>query len=197
MESCMMKPDKGRSESTESHRAAAEIAAAGKVINCAVLTISDTRTKETDAGGGLIREMLMGDVESNFAIADHEIVKDDAAQIGDQIDRWTASPDIHVILATGGTGISRRDTTIEVVRGKLTAELPGFGELFRMLSWEEVGAAAMLSRAVGGLVAGDRIDENDQPETFIFAMPGSVNAVRLAMSKLILPELPHLLWERK
>lgn len=198
----MMKPRKESSQSTESHRAAAEIAAGEKAINCAVLTISDTRTTETDKGGRLIQNMLMGEETSIFAIADYVIVRDDAERIGDQIDLWMARSDLDVILTTGGTGISRRDTTIEVVKRKLTTELPGFGELFRMLSWEEVGAAAMLSRAVGGLVAegyGDECAEsNDEPSgTFIFAMPGSVNAIRLAMSRLIIPELPHLIWERK
>lgn len=99
---------------------------------------------------------------------------------------------MQAVLTTGGTGIAKRDTTIEVVRSLISAELPGFGELFRMLSWEEVGPAAMLSRAVAGLAA---VAANSDG-ALIFAMPGSPNAVRLAMTRLIIPELPHLVWER-
>lgn len=167
--------------STQEHRDQA----AGRRAVCAVLTISDTRTRETDKGGKLICEHL---TSAGHAIGAYEIVKDEPAQIDGQLRAWLtrATPAFDAILTTGGTGIASRDTTIEVVERLLTKKLDGFGELFRMLSWDEVGAAAMLSRAVGGLSG----------ETLLFAMPGSTNAVNLAMSKLIVPELPHLIWER-
>jgi molybdenum cofactor biosynthesis protein B len=151
---------------------------------CAVLTISDTRTEADDKGGQAVMAALR---EAGHAVAEYVIVKDEPAQIDAQLRRWLARPDIHAICCSGGTGIARRDTTIEVVERLLDKKLDGFGELFRMLSWHEVGAAAMLSRAVAGLAG----------ETLIFAMPGSTNAVGLAMSKLIAPELRHLVWERR
>lgn len=125
-------------------------------------------------------------------IATH-IVRDDPESIAKQIEKWLSDSAFHAILITGGTGISRRDTTVEVVRRFLTVELEGFGELFRMLSYEQVQAAAMLSRAVAGLVVRDESKGGDK---FIFAMPGSTNAVELAMRKLIAPQLAHLVWER-
>lgn len=165
--------------STAEHREQA----AGKRAACAVLTISDTRTKETDKGGRTIIEHLEA---AGHTIGDYAIVKDDAPQIESQLRAWLSEGRFDAILTTGGTGISSRDTTIEVVARLLDKQLDGFGEIFRMLSWDEVGAAAMLSRAIGGLAG----------ETLIFTMPGSTNAVKLAMSKLIVPELPHLIWER-
>lgn len=151
---------------------------------CAVLTISDTRTPQTDTSGQLICKKL---ADSNHHIVEQNLVKDETLQIKFTLDQWLNNPDIQVILTTGGTGISPRDTTIEVVSQLLDKPLDGFGELFRMLSYQEIGSAAMLSRAVGGLAG----------QTLIFAMPGSKNAVGLAMEKLILPELPHLIWERQ
>ncbi|MCE9590802.1 MAG: MogA/MoaB family molybdenum cofactor biosynthesis protein [Planctomycetes bacterium] len=151
---------------------------------CAVLTISDTRTEADDGGGKIIREALAA---AGHAVKAYRIVKDEPAQIDAALRAWLGDASIHAILCTGGTGIARRDTTIEVVERLLDKKLDGFGELFRMLSWEQVGAAAMLSRAVAGLAG----------ETLIFAMPGSTNAVRLAMEKLIAPELSHLVWERR
>jgi molybdenum cofactor biosynthesis protein B len=123
---------------------------------------------------------------AGHTVGAYAIVKDEPVQIREQLQRWLGEKKFDVICTTGGTGIASRDTTIEVVDRLLTKKLDGFGELFRMLSWHEVGAAAMLSRAIGGLSG----------ETLIFTMPGSVNAVGLAMSKLIVPELPHLIWER-
>ena len=155
-----------------------------------MLTVSDTRAPETDGSGDLIAALLGGD---GHHVAHREIVRDEADAIRTALEAWLADPELRVILTTGGTGISRRDTTIEVVRMLLTAHLDGFGELFRMLSYDEVGAAAMLSRAVAGLVARDPGDGGD---TFVFAMPGSPNAVETAMRKLVLPEVRHLVWER-
>jgi molybdopterin adenylyltransferase len=166
--------------STQQHRERAK----GQHANCAVLTISDTRTEANDEGGRIIRESLEA---AGHVVRDYVIVKDEPTQIDAQLRAWLGDAQMHAILCTGGTGIARRDTTIEVVERLLDKKLDGFGELFRMLSWHEVGPAAMLSRAVAGLAG----------ETLLFAMPGSTNAVKLAMSKLITPELSHLVWERR
>lgn len=167
------------SESTDEHRELAK----NRIAVCAVLTISDTRTKATDKGGRVICESLE---RAGHVVEGYEIVPDEADKIAAQLKKWLAAGQFDVICTTGGTGISSRDTTIEVVQRLIDKPLDGFGELFRMLSWEEVGAAAMLSRAVGGLAG----------ESLLFAMPGSTNAVALAMTQLIVPELSHLIWER-
>jgi len=168
------------SESTAAHRRAA----AGQVARCAVLTISDTRTLDTDGGGATIVAALTA---AGHEIVAREIVRDDAPAIEATLRTWLAELTPDVIVTTGGTGISSRDTTIEVVERLLTKPLPGFGELFRFLSYPEIGSAALLSRAVGGLAG----------ETLVFALPGSVAAVELGLEKLIVPELPHLIWERR
>lgn len=160
-------------------------------VRCAVLTISDTRTIETDTGGMLVLEHLR---QSNCKVVAREIVPDEPDRIREMLDGWIADPTIQAILTTGGTGIAKRDTTIDVVRSLLTQELEGFGELFRMLSWEQVKGAAMMSRAVGGLI---KRHPDQGGDTFIFAMPGSTNAVETAMANLIAPQLAHLVWERK
>lgn len=149
-------------------------------VRCGILTVSDTRTTETDKSGSLIRERLEGE---GFDVVDYRIVPDEPDRIGDAIDDFCNR--CEAILISGGTGISRRDTTIEVVSARLEKTLPGFGEIFRMLSYEEIGAAAMLSRATAGLYH----------DSLVFSMPGSTNAVRLALDRLILPELHHLVWE--
>jgi molybdenum cofactor biosynthesis protein B len=165
------------SASTEEHRAEAP-----REVTCAVLTISDTRTEEDDRSGKLVRQHLSF---RGHTIAAYRIVKDDAEQITDILRSWIEDPSIEAIITNGGTGISGRDVTYGAITGLLETELPGFGELFRMLSWDEVGPAAMLSRATAG-VAGN---------TVIFSTPGSSNAVKLAMEKLIGPELPHIVHE--
>lgn len=165
------------SASTEEHRAEAP-----SEITCAVLTISDTRTEEDDRSGQLIRQHLS---LRNHTVAAYQIVKDDVDQITGVLTRWITDPAIQAIITNGGTGISGRDVTYGAITGLLDTELPGFGELFRMLSWEEVGPAAMLSRATAGVAGG----------TVIFSTPGSSNAVRLAMEKLIGPELGHIVHE--
>ncbi|MDP7347642.1 MAG: MogA/MoaB family molybdenum cofactor biosynthesis protein [Phycisphaeraceae bacterium] len=149
-----------------------------------MLTISDTRSKSDDDSGRIIHELLQG---AGHVVSDYRLVKDEPAQIEAQVKTWLAAGSFDAVCMTGGTGISSRDTTIEVVHRMLDRELPGFGELFRYLSWDQVESAAMLSRAIAGLAG----------ETLIFVMPGSTNAVKLAMSKLIAPELAHLVWERK
>jgi molybdenum cofactor biosynthesis protein B len=147
-------------------------------VACAVITVSDTRTPETDTSGRLIQRMIE---ETGHRVVGHHLVKDDPDQIRQAIERSVAGG-AGVILLTGGTGIAPRDTTYEVVEGLLEKRLDGFGEIFRMLSYREIGSAAMLSRAVAGTYKGKAI----------FSMPGSEAAVRLALEKLILPELGHL-----
>ena len=161
----------------EAHRADAPVS-----VRCAVLTVSDTRTPDSDTSGALIRDTLNF---SGHTVVDYRIVPDEPDQIREILTDWIRRDDVRAILTNGGTGIAARDTTYDAISGMLEKRIDGFGELFRMLSWQEVGAAAMLSRAVAG-VAG---------ETLIVAMPGSTNAVRLALTKLIVPELGHLVYE--
>lgn len=155
-------------------------------INVALLTVSDTRDFDSDKGGQLVQSLLK---EINVSIEEHhyKIVKDDKNAITLQIKQWLEdNENLDVIITTGGTGISQRDVTIEAVRPLLTKELEGFGELFRYLSYsEDVGTRALLSRAIGG-TAKDKL---------IFALPGSTGAVKLAIEKLIKPELNHLVHE--
>lgn len=151
-------------------------------VQIAVLTMSDTRDRDQDRSGYLIREMLGW---RGFSVAAYEIVPDDPDRIRQQIETWLADQVIDAIITNGGTGISSRDSTYEVVSAMLEKRLDGFGELFRMLSWQEIGAAAMLSRAVAGSVG----------PTAVFCLPGSSNAVKLAMEKLIGPELGHVVHE--
>ncbi len=170
-------PQPNQSASTAEHREQAPDA-----VGVAVLTVSDTRTEETDASGQII---LAGLREQGHSVVAYRIVPDEPDQIGPLLREWAADDRIAAILTNGGTGIARRDTTYDVVAGLLEKRLDGFGELFRMLSYDEIGAAAMLSRAVAGVHQG----------TLIISMPGSRNAVNLAMSKLVLPELGHLVLE--
>jgi len=154
---------------------------------CAVVTLSDTRTQETDTSGQLIRQLL---TTAGHAVGRYHLIPDDPEQLTALLDDLLADPGVDAILTNGGTGIARRDQTITAVERRITQPLPGFGELFRMLSWEQVGAAAMLSRATAGIA----YDANGHGKP-IFAMPGSTKAVELAMNKLILPNLRHLLYE--
>jgi len=152
------------------------------VARCAVITLSDTRSEETDTSGREIRTLLE---QHGHRVARYALIPDDPARLSALLDELLADPAIDVILSNGGTGISRRDNTIAVVESRLTLALPGFGELFRMLSWQQIGSGAMLSRAAGGVANGK----------LLFALPGSTKAVELAMTNLILPELKHLLSE--
>jgi len=149
-------------------------------VACAVVTVSDTRSEETDQSGRIIVERLTG---AGHTIADKRIVRDEPAEIVALLERLAETSD--VIIFNGGTGISKRDSTFEAISDILEKTLPGFGEIFRMLSYDEVGPAAMLSRAVAGVYR----------DSIIFSTPGSTNAVRLAMDRLILPQLRHLVWE--
>ncbi len=177
--------------SADEHQQRANAFARNNPVRCAVLTVSDTRTAETDRSGPLIRRLL---TEAGHPIVHHRIVPDEPPAIAHQIEAWLADARVQVIVTTGGTGIAPRDTTIEVVRRLLTVELEGFGELFRMLSYRDIKAAAMLSRAVAGLVAREAEAGGD---TFVFAMPGSTDAVETAVGELIVPQLAHLIWQRK
>ena len=148
---------------------------------CAIITVSDSRTLETDKSGLWIVDRL-GEAEHH--VVERTVVPDEAERLRSVLGHWLAQ-DVDVVVLNGGTGIAARDGTVEVVREFLDRELPGFGELFRFLSYEQIGAAAMLSRALGGIARGK----------LLFALPGSIGAVRLAMEKLIVPELKHLLFE--
>jgi molybdenum cofactor biosynthesis protein B len=151
-------------------------------LNLVVLTVSDSRTIATDTSGALIVELAEG---AGHRVVDRAIVPDEPDRMRPWLERHAASSEVHAILVTGGTGVSTRDRTYETVSGLLTRPLPGFGELFRMLSFAEIGPACMLSRAVGGLIG----------RVAILVMPGSRAAVQLAMTRIILPELPHLVRE--
>ena len=158
------------------------IAEAKDAVTCAILTISDTRTEEDDKSGKIIQELLKN---GGHSIGHYAIVKDEPDQIKQLIIDIANKGECHVILTNGGTGIAARDTTYEAVTSLIEKRLDGFGEVFRFLSWEDIGSGAMLSRAVAGVYK----------DTMIFCMPGSSGAVRLAMEKLIVPELSHLVWE--
>ena len=148
-------------------------------VCCVVVTISDTRTSDTDASGKAIADML---IAAGHKVSGRAIVKDDADQVRATIERHLSGPDVQVIITTGGTGITSRDSSYEAITALMQKRLDGFGELFRMLSYEQIGSAAIMSRACAGTVAG----------RIVVSLPGSEKAVRLAMEKLIIPELGHL-----
>ncbi|EGA90800.1 molybdenum cofactor biosynthesis protein B [Planococcus donghaensis MPA1U2] len=149
-------------------------------VRVAVLTVSDTRTEETDTGGQLVQKMA---IDHGLEISDYAIVPDDVTIIQLTISDWLGQDDIDVIITTGGTGIAKRDVTLEAVQPLFEKEISGFGELFRYVSFaEDVGTKALLSRATAG-VASDKA---------IFVLPGSRGAVKLAMERLILPEIQHI-----
>ena len=149
-------------------------------VKCAVITVSDTRTPETDKSGQLIHQLL---INGNHVVKKYEIIPDEPAQIQQQLELISTNPEIDVVILNGGTGIAPRDTTYDALEKLLEKTLPGFGEVFRSLSYQEIGSRAIASRAVAGVYRGK----------LIFSLPGSSNAVRLAMEKLILPELTHLI----
>jgi molybdopterin adenylyltransferase len=163
--------------SVQSHHADAPAS-----VRCAVLTISDTRTLETDTGGATLVRLLVG---GGHEVCARGLVPDDPEQVQAWIQVQRARDEVQAILTTGGTGVTSRDSTYEAIMQLLDKPIPGFGELFRMLSYQEIGPAAMLSRACAG-VSQCRI---------IVALPGSEGAVRLAVEKLVLPELGHLVRE--
>jgi molybdenum cofactor biosynthesis protein B len=164
--------------SVEEHRSEAPSS-----VRCMIVTVSDTRTEETDKSGQLMRQLLE---EAGYSIVAYRIVKDEYDQIRELVRDAADNELIEAILLNGGTGIAMRDTTYEAVRDSLDKEMPGFGEIFRYISYaEDIGPAAILSRAVAGVRSG----------TAVFSMPGSSGAVRLAMTKIIVPELRHVMRE--
>ncbi len=163
--------------SHQEHRAASP-----KHVRCYVLTVSDSRTEENDTGGRLLRELLGGD---GHQVLGHAIVRDEPVTLRAAIERQLDTDEVQAVITTGGTGISRRDGTYEVVSELIEKRIDGFGELFRALSFDEIGPSAMLSRACAGTARG----------AILISLPGSQNAVRLGMTKLVLPELGHLVRE--
>ncbi|RHW40745.1 MogA/MoaB family molybdenum cofactor biosynthesis protein [Neobacillus notoginsengisoli] len=154
-------------------------------VACKIITVSDTRDKETDKSGKLIMELLEA---QGHTIADYCIVKDEGELIKTEVQNGCANPEVEVVITNGGTGIAMRDVTIETVTKLFEKEISGFGELFRMLSYQEdIGSAALMSRAAAGVVN----------HRAVFSIPGSSGAVRLAMNKLILPEIGHVVRELK
>ena len=155
---------------------------APSTVGCFVLTVSDTKAADTDTSGAIIRELLTG---AGHRVVDSRIVRDEPIDVARLVREACTRPDVQAVILTGGTGITSRDSTYEAVDALLDKRLPGFGELFRMLSFQEIGAAAMLSRAQMGLHA----------RRIVISLPGSPNACRLALEKLVIPELGHLLRE--
>jgi molybdenum cofactor biosynthesis protein B len=148
-------------------------------VRCFIVTVSDTRTLDNDSSGRAIADLLTA---AGHIVTGRTIVKDDPDQVHSTIERHLADRGVQAIITTGGTGITSRDSTYEAISTLLEKRLDGFGELFRMLSYQDIGPAAMMSRACAGLVA----------KRIVVALPGSQAAVRLAMEKLIIPELGHL-----
>lgn len=151
-------------------------------VTVAIVTVSDTRTPDTDKNYHYLEARL---TEMGHRIAAYRIIKDEPEQVANALVELTGEPEIQIVLFNGGTGIAPRDTTYDILSRYMEKTLPGFGELFRMLSYEQVGAAAMMSRAMAGVYQ----------QTVVVSMPGSNNAVQTAMEKLIFPEINHLAWE--
>lgn len=148
-------------------------------MRCFIVTVSDTRTEENDKSGRAIVELLAA---AGHDVSGRTIVRDEPADVTRVVSAQLANPDVQVVITTGGTGLTSRDSTYEAISALVDKRLDGFGELFRVLSYQEIGPAAMLSRAVAGTAQGK----------FIAALPGSEAAVRLAMTRLLIPELPHI-----
>lgn len=165
--------------SAEEHKQMAK--AQEKSVAIAIVTVSDTRTAETDTSGQAIRALAE---EAGHTVVNYRIVKDEPVEVEAALHDFSDSS-AQMIVFNGGTGISARDRTYDVLARALEKELPGFGEIFRMLSYAEIGSAAMMSRATAGTYRGH----------VVVSLPGSTNAVKLAMTKLILPEIEHLAWE--
>ena len=152
---------------------------ASVTVSCAIITVSDTRVPDTDTSGQLMRSHL---TTAGHHITHYQIIKDEPVQISAQVQQLAERSDVQAILLNGGTGIAPRDTTFDAIAALLEKTLPGFGELFRQLSYAEIGSRAIASRAVAGVYQ----------NTLIFSVPGSSKAVKLALEALILPELQHL-----
>jgi molybdenum cofactor biosynthesis protein B len=153
-------------------------------LSCAVITASDTRIPETDRSGQIIQQLL---VDAGHRVSAYEIIRDEPIQIQDCLTRLCADKELDALIFNGGTGIAPRDTTYDAIAGLLEKTLPGFGELFRFLSYQEIGSRAIATRAVAGVYQ----------QKLIFCLPGSSNAVKLGLTQLILPELVHLVKQLK
>jgi molybdenum cofactor biosynthesis protein B len=151
-------------------------------VTVGLVTVSDTRTPETDVNRAYLQHVLQ---RHGHHVAAYRLIKDEPDQVLDALTTLCDDATVQVVLFNGGTGIAPRDTTYDVISRHLEKSLPGFGELFRMISFQEIGAAAMLSRATAGVFR----------QTVVFSMPGSPHAVKTAMETLILPEINHLAWE--
>ena len=154
---------------------------AHRSVRCAVITASDTRSEETDTSGKKIKDLLAA---NHHVVVSSQILKDEPAQIAAAVRTLLEQPEVDAIIINGGTGIAPRDTTFEAIQGLLEKEISGFGELFRMLSYQDIGSAAMMTRATAGVAKGK----------IVVSLPGSTGAVELGMTKLILPELGHMLF---
>ncbi len=154
---------------------------AHRTVRCAVITLSDTRTEETDTSGRRIKELL---AERGQPVVAYRILQDEPAQITAVVQALLSQPEVDAIITNGGTGIAPRDTTFEAIQSLLEKEITGFGEMFRMLSYADIGAAAMLTRATAGVANGK----------VMISLPGSTGAVELGMTKLVLPELGHMMF---
>lgn len=161
------------------HEGSSESSPASVSVRMAVLTVSDTRTLADDRSGAVLVELLE---QAKHRLVARAILRDEPELIRERLRAWIADEEIEVVLVTGGTGLTARDVSPEALAPLISKPIPGFGELFRMLSWQEIQSAAMLSRATAGVVRG----------AVVFALPGSPHGVRLALEKLIVPELPHL-----
>lgn len=153
-------------------------------INCAIITVSDTRTHQTDKSGQLIQALLK---QAGYLVREYLILPDESAEICAEVRGLCQLSYLDALILNGGTGIAPRDTTYDAIEGILEKTLPGFGEIFRSLSYAEIGSRAIASRAIAGICH----------RTLVFSLPGSTNAVKLAMEKLILPELTHLVTQLK
>lgn len=173
------------------HEMAASRSPDHRRVEVAVITVSDTRTPETDRGGDRLRELLE---EAGHRVSIRLLVPDEAEAVDSALGRCLRDASIRGVLLTGGTGISPRDGTVEVVRRHLRVELPGYGELIRRLGFDEIGAAAILSRAVAGVAPRPGIEDPKQG-VLVFTMPGSVQAVESATRGAILPVLSHAVWQ--
>ena len=151
-------------------------------VNCAILVISDTRTEKTDESGQLLKQKLS---ENGHHLISYALLKNDADAIRKKLDELLGDAGVQVIIASGGTGLSHRDLTIETVSPMLEKKLDGFGELFRSLSYQEIGTSGILSRALAGVVR----------SKVILCLPGSLGATKLALDKIILPEIGHMVRE--
>ncbi|MEM3445497.1 MAG: MogA/MoaB family molybdenum cofactor biosynthesis protein [Thermoplasmata archaeon] len=159
-------------------------AVAPHAVRFAIITLSDKRTEATDTSGRIAREILE---RAGHKMVAYHFIPNDREKFGELLEELTSSPDVDAIITIGGTGISKRDITVDVVLGKLEKKIEGFGELFRMLSYREIGSSAVLSRAIAGVIK----------EKVVICLPGSASGVKLAVTEILLSELGHMVWEAR